>query len=356
MDRSEASPPIRELSTIPNLPGFNHGYTRILLHSKEIKYLTFPSDRFTNCSPFDLSRLSSLDLPLDKDWNVGTVSTHQSHDSEKVVIKSTEKRDLDRVTQLWHPRSVDYLDLGPEARKGVDWEFDISTCQLDIDLGPDADSVTVEMEWFPDWVYGPKVETEVHAAIQNKDVGPRFLAHVTENHDRVIGFIRDKVQGRAASIDDLDACRAVLERLHACRYLLDGGLNRFNFCIQDENGDEARKSRKKKRAVIVKFAGCRKSSNAHDFAKEMDSLEVKLASKSHWGNPDAHAGISAELRAQIDRINLRDDGVHPAIWDMAIDEGKVDIGAAEHQWMLYDLRRELGCANNVMPAVDQPRG
>lgn len=71
----------------------------------------------------------------------------------------------------------------------------------------------------------------------------------------------------------------------------------------------------------------------------MNFLEAKLASKSHWGNPDAHAGISAELRAQIDKINPRDDGVHPTVWDMAIDEGRVDVGAAEHQWMLYELGR-----------------
>jgi hypothetical protein len=136
-----------------------------------------------------------------------------------------------------------------------------------------------------------------------------------------------------------------LSKLHGSSYLLRGGLDRFNFLIQADSGT----------ALILNFAGCEKSDDEQAFHKEMKELEAQLRSKSYWGDPEPHP-LSEDLRMQIDVINKRDDGVHPAVWDQAIDKGRITIGEKEHKWILYEHRKKLGCANNFPPVVAPAMG
>lgn len=53
----------------------------------------------------------------------------------------------------------------------------------------------------------------------------------------MIGFVLEKVAGRAAGIGDLVACREVLGRLHG-RGVVHGDVNRFNFVVGE--GGEVR--------------------------------------------------------------------------------------------------------------------
>jgi hypothetical protein len=53
-------------------------------------------------------------------------------------------------------------------------------------------------------------ESEIYSIVHGHDIGPKFLAHITENHDRLIGFMVERLQARIAAVSDLRKCKAVL--------------------------------------------------------------------------------------------------------------------------------------------------
>lgn len=163
-----------------------------------IKYLKFPSNQDNFPSGFDASRV--LSLP-EGDWNIGTFANKD--DSNEIIIY------LDSVVNLWHPRCVDSLDLVGDGGWG---SFDVQVDRCD--MGPGL--VTVMMDWWPLWTQGPKFETEVHGWIQGAGVGPKFLALTENNHNRVIGFVVEKINGHAATNLDLPPCQSALSQLHRC--------------------------------------------------------------------------------------------------------------------------------------------
>ena len=55
---------------------------------------------------------------------------------------------------------------------------------------------------------------EVHRWIHGHSIWPRCLEQLTENNNRVIGHITKDVEGRAAMVDNLPACKAILTKLH----------------------------------------------------------------------------------------------------------------------------------------------
>jgi hypothetical protein len=59
-------------------------------------------------------------------------------------------------------------------------------------------------------------ESHVYSVITAWDPGlvPEFLAHITDNGSRVIGFVLEYVAGaREAGLGDLEKCRDALKRL-----------------------------------------------------------------------------------------------------------------------------------------------
>lgn len=81
-----------------------------------------------------------------------------------------------------------------------------------------------------------EADARAHEIIQARDPGlvPRLVAHVTENRSRVIGFLLERVPGaREAGPADLDACRAVLTRLHALG-IAKGRLSRHSFLVLED--------------------------------------------------------------------------------------------------------------------------
>ncbi|RYO88822.1 hypothetical protein DL766_010253 [Monosporascus sp. MC13-8B] len=58
-----------------------------------------------------------------------------------------------------------------------------------------------------------KNETVVYAALEGTGMMPRFLAHVTES-GRIVGFLVEFVEGRAADDRDFPACEKAPKRLH----------------------------------------------------------------------------------------------------------------------------------------------
>lgn len=99
----------------------------------------------------------------------------------------------------------------------------------------DGKEVVCVADWIPGHWPGVEADARAHELIQARDPGlvPRLVAHVTENHSRVIGFLLERVAGaREASAADLDACRAVLTRLHAVG-IAQGRLSRHSFLVSE---------------------------------------------------------------------------------------------------------------------------
>jgi hypothetical protein len=337
MDRPTT--PIQMLQAIPNLPGFDHGFIRFLVkETSMIKYITFPSDQDTLVTGFHPSRVSSVPHG---DWNIGTFTNQQ--DTGEIIITSTQQRRLDGVLDLWHPLTVDYLDLESSGKLDAngspvfeDFTFDVSGASCG--LGPGQ--VTIVMEWWPEWVHRLKIETEVHACIQEQDIGPKFLAHLTENKTRVIGFIREKIEGRPATFLDFSSCQLALSKLHRCGYLLGGGLCRSNFLIQASGA-----------AIIQSFGGCEKTNDLRAFTEEMTNLEGILSSGLREFDSTTPIKLGWDMMMEIHELSKRDDGIHPIVWHQALENGKVSISEKEHKWLLYEYRKRNGCANNFPPVV-----
>lgn len=75
-------------------------------------------------------------------------------------------------------------------------------------------------------------ETQAYKLLLSRDVGPKFLGHVTEE-GRVIGFVLEFVQGRVPGIEDREACETALEELHALG-LKHGDLELGSFVVRED--------------------------------------------------------------------------------------------------------------------------
>jgi hypothetical protein len=142
---------------------------------------------------------------------------------------------------------------------------------------------------------------------------PKFLAHPTENKNRVIGFVREKSEGRSATILDLSSCQLALSKLYCCGYLLGGGHYRSNFLIQPSDT-----------AIIQSFGGCKKTNDLHGFDQEMTNLEAVLSSELHEFDATTPMKLGWDMMMEIHELSKRDGGIHPVVWHQALgfDHGK----------------------------------
>jgi hypothetical protein len=84
------------------------------------------------------------------------------------------------------------------------------------------------------------------------------------------------------AILDFASCQLVLSKLHRCEYLLRGGLDRFNFVIQEASGT----------VVILSAACCVESNDQQGCKADMVVLEAALDSKPHISDPNFHVKFS----------------------------------------------------------------
>lgn len=310
------------LDAISNLPGHQYGYYRILTASSAIKYFAFLplAPTFPDIPDFRAERLGFATVPPG-DWNMGYLDLDVATD--RLALRRTEKAALQGVQNVWHPARVDYLALGQALYR------DELQCarQFYSSIHPGqfgADQVVVNTEWYPDSIFGVIQETRIYSLIEGHGIGPRFLAHVTENGERVYGYILESLPARQATLDDLQACKAVLAKLHG-RRILHGRLSALSFMIVDG------------RAFLHYFGGSILTDTQSLFDREMASVEDVL----RRGLPPSTEHISDELRAEIFAISQRDDGIHPEILRQAAEEGKITLIEEEHKGLLSAHRKEL---------------
>jgi len=115
-----------------------------------------------------------------------------------------------------------------------------------------------------------EAETVAYRWIDGKDIGPRFLGHLTED-GRVIGFLIQEIpRVRFPYIDNLSTCQEVLARLHGLG-IRHGDTNKHNMLISGE------------RATLVDFAEAQECEDQEALEREMDGLRERLMDKSGLG-------------------------------------------------------------------------
>ncbi|KAF2797110.1 hypothetical protein K505DRAFT_358693 [Melanomma pulvis-pyrius CBS 109.77] len=273
------------LHMISGLPGSDCGYYRILTGSAAIKYLALV---FQN--------------PIFPDIRAGT---------KKATLSSTELMTLESIKKTWHPQMVDYSDLGDASSGSDELQCLHQTYSAVYHDHFDVDKVVVSFEWDPHYVCGVNVETEIYSLIQGHNIGPRFLAHITENRNRVIGYMVEEFRGAT-----------LLGIVH-------GYLKPSSFLIIDG------------RALLHSFGGSSQTNDKSVLDAEMTALEGILQSDWLPGKP-----VSQELSDELVALCQRDDGIHPAVFHRAVEEGKITDTEEDHKRWLLELKRNGGLWNS----------
>jgi hypothetical protein len=247
------------IGTMSGTAGYKYRYYRILTQSSRVKYLAFMS---LDLMILDIhgERLDFNTVP-EGDWNIGYLIPKRG--SDKLTLDTVEKRALFGVSSTWCPNFIDYLALNEPCSSASELQgqhqMQSILCREHLGL----ENVVVNFEWYPYEIYGPVRETKIYALIEGYNIGPKFLAHVTENRDRVIGYMVEHVPARSATSADLELCREVLRMLHKLG-ITHGNINPAAFLIH--NG----------RALLHGFASARQTQDRAILNAEMDSLENVL--------------------------------------------------------------------------------
>ncbi|KAI1412215.1 hypothetical protein F5Y13DRAFT_190573 [Hypoxylon sp. FL1857] len=296
-------------------------YWRILTSSNEIKYLqSQPSDPFYSRTLYEWL---DFDKVPEGDWNMGCLSRVGNTDA--LILDSTMNVPLSAVDseKLWHPQVLDWLDLkGPYCEKPEDpLGGRLNAWFYGAHLG--VEEVIVHFHWHPRFIDPIPNYTYIYSRIDGHNIAPKFLAHITENRSRIIGYMTERIHGRLPTIEDLDACREVLSKFHSLG-LLHGDLSPRSFII-DQSG----------RAFIHSFERSRDENDQTLLESEMNSLEKALRQTVRVFKP-----LSKELSDKIMEIHDRDGFVHPAVTRQAQDEGTVTVTEAEHKEMLVQFAKD----------------
>lgn len=174
-----------------------------------------------------------------------------------------------------------------------------------------SEKVIISYEWNPEDVYGVNHESEIYSLIDGHQIAPKFLAHVTENSsggdadsERVIGFMVEKISNaRRATLDDLQACKEVLARLHALGIAFGPLRPEYLLIMNSENG-----TRPGTIALLQAFGGSYQTSDQSILDVEMESLEPMFQRAAAEPEQEQGFSLSIELSERISAINLRDNG------------------------------------------------
>jgi len=295
-------------------------YYRILTASRQIKYLTFTPLKnapLKHALPDYHGEQLDIETVPEGIWTVGYLILKDGAD--KFTLGSTANVSLSRVEQIWCPRTISYLELTPTYdRNALQLIGKMRAMVCDGFFG--VDEVLAHFEWDPNSIYPIDCYTDILFQIDGHGIGPKFLAHVTENDDRVIGYIVERVHGRYATHADLGSCRAVLSKLHDLG-LLHGMLNAQSFIVSEDG-----------RTMLHEFGACFKPDDPSLLVAEMAGLEEALNKQPYRLEP-----LSKELSDQAIAILERDGGMHPEILLKGQKERQFDITEVEHRKMLEEF-------------------
>jgi serine/threonine protein kinase len=236
-------------------------YLRFLVNGKSIRYVIVAAGLYsTEDLCFGPTITSLLPTFPPGDWNHGHITrnpqTGQPHFSQTI------KKQLQGVENIWHPTSVDYLDLafGNKLRSGV---YEVTCAKL-------RGTVIAKFARFEWEIDAVDEECAAYQWLDGKNIGPKFLGHIAEE-GRVIGFLMEEVaDARHATIEDLAACSESLGRLHRLG-IVHGDTNKYNFLINAGG------------VTMIDFECARRSDDERSFEVEMGNLAGQLQDDSGRG-------------------------------------------------------------------------
>lgn len=255
---------IKLLAALVNPDGDEEDDYRFLVNGKHVKYVTIeagalPAEIHRSFEP-DLLRVIPEFPP--GDWTKGRIS--KDNRTGKPVFSSISMDKLPAVESVWHTTVVDHLELKTVAR--------LRQNIRKVSHASFREPVIFKLANFPWEIPSVEAETRAYAWIQDEDIGPRFLGHVSEG-GRVVGFlIEDIDRASPATLDDLGACRMALARLHLLR-IQHGDVNRNNFLVQRPGG----------KVTIIDFETARKCDEQERLQAESASLEESFKDPSNRG-------------------------------------------------------------------------
>jgi hypothetical protein len=240
---------------------------RFLVDEKYVKYVTtapgtFAGDEFNRTfGPILLGELLPS-FPVGN-WNKGHVA--KDPETGEIAFVETKTVPLAGVENLWHPVKLNELDFAQERLRQ----------RVRISTHPelnDGKPVLIKTAVWPWEIALIETETTAYECIRNRDIGPRFLGHLTEGKDgRVVGFVVEWVpDARTAGPGDLESCRKALGRLHELG-IKHGDINKHNFLVRDGHD-----------VVLVDFETAEKCSS-QELEDEMNALEENLEDTSFRG-------------------------------------------------------------------------
>ncbi|ESZ89743.1 alpha-galactosidase A precursor [Sclerotinia borealis F-4128] len=231
----------------------------MLVNNEHFKYITIDPEIYEvddMCfPPYLISKLPPFPAG---DWNYGRIS--RTAENSMAFFAETSKKDFPSIKPLWHTKSYDYLSF----------ELEQLNSNVFMASSPLFEQPIIAKFARFEWEIGYYIaETQVYSWINGCGIGPEFLGYLTEE-GRVIGFLIENVEGRHATISDLPACKAAVERLHDLG-IIHGDLNKYNFLISEG------------RAVLIDFETAQRSEDSEAIEKEMEGLELQLLDMSGRG-------------------------------------------------------------------------
>ena len=185
--------------------------------------------------------------------------------------------------------------------------------------------------------HGLAQESHIYSLIRDASIAPRFLAHLTDNQERIIGYVSEHVPARTACIGDVDLCRAALQKLHSLG-IAHGRLSRDAFLLRQDIPV----------AQMRSFFSAYETTNPDVFDKEMSCLEEVLQ------QPPPPVPVGYE---QLTAFWERDGWVHPVLFSQMKHDGQITISPEDHRAMLADLeKKDWRCTpQDVQDDVDRLR-
>lgn len=237
------------------------GEYRFLVDEKHVKYVTVSPGAL----PLDDRTFAPIFIPLlpsfpPGDWNEGHVAKDPT--TGQLFFSRTEKVDFDGVANTWHPTRIDFLELKKLDRLRQNVQR-VSHPRFETPVIFKFAEFPWQMPYF-------EAETGAYEWIEGKEVGPKFLGHVTEA-GRVFGWIMEDLgDGRTAEPRDLTACEEILGKLHGLG-IKHGDINRFNFIVRGE------------KALLIDFEAAEQCSDAEELEAEFGRLKASLNDPSFRG-------------------------------------------------------------------------
>ncbi|KAL9111205.1 MAG: hypothetical protein Q9227_004282 [Pyrenula ochraceoflavens] len=207
----------------------------ILTQSRIFKYLISPTPPpAANFPDLRGEHLAFQTVPCG-DWSVARLALV---DDGRLVLRSTENTRFPDAGTLWHPCKMDLVDLPPrlpdsntEDELQCYGHLGARIVRTPSHLGDCRTAIAFRL-WQPSMSRDLGPEIEMYAVIHGHEIGPKFLAHITENQGRLIGFMVENLEARLAATSDLEKCSAVLKKLHNLG-IAHGNLSLESFLIDD---------------------------------------------------------------------------------------------------------------------------